>query len=108
MQLLGLVQNPVLAPFAKLDYILREIAKSLDLDPDKVTNSMQRAAIQAEILKKFQADNPQEAPQAAPGAPAGAQASDPTGAGGGNVGTGSVPAPGTPGFSANTGEGEAQ
>jgi hypothetical protein len=108
MQLLGLVQNPVLAPFAKLDYILREIAKSLDLDPDKVTNSMQRAAIQAEILKKFQADNPQEAPQAAPGAPAGAQASDPTGAGGGNVGTGSVPAPGTPGFSANTGEGEPQ
>ena len=56
MQLLGLVQNPALAPFAKLDYIIREIAKSLDLDPDKVTNSMGAAAIQAEILKGFQAE----------------------------------------------------
>jgi hypothetical protein len=111
MQLLGLVQNPVLAPFAKLDYIIREIAKSLDLDPDKVTNSMQRAAVQAEMLKAFQAANPQEAPQAptgGPGGPQGAAPMDPTGAGGGNVGTGSVPAPGTPGFSGNTGEGGEQ
>jgi len=108
MQLLGIVQNPVLAPFAKLDYIIREIAKSLDLDPDKVTNSMQKAAVQAEMLKAFQAANPQAAPQpleGGPGGPEGAAPMDPTGAGGGNVGTGSVPAPGTPGFSANTGEG---
>ena len=26
----------------------------MDLDPDKVTNSLQDASIQAEILKKFQ------------------------------------------------------
>jgi len=111
MQLLGLVQNPVLAPFAKLDYIIREIAKSLDLDPDKVTNSMQRAAVQAEMLKAFQAANPQAAPQApqgGPGGPEGSAPMDPTGAGGGNVGTGAVPAPGTPGFSGNTGEGAEQ
>ena len=34
MQFLGTVQNPTLAPFAKMDYIIREIAKSMELDPD--------------------------------------------------------------------------
>ena len=48
------VSNPALAPFARMDYIVREIAKSMDLDPDKVANSMGQAAVQAEILKKFQ------------------------------------------------------
>lgn len=109
MQFLGVVQNPTLAPFARMDYIVREIAKSMDLDPDKVANSMQRAAVQAEILKKFQAENPQPpaqgqvagTPQGQP--PAGAQAQDVTGAGGGTVGTGMAPQPGEQGFSANTG-----
>jgi hypothetical protein len=113
MQFLGVVQNPALAPFAKMDYIIREIAKSMDLDPDKVANSLSDAAIQAEVLKKFQAENPQ--PQMAPGAPgqqgpqgavpAGVQAQDATGAGGGTIGTGMAPPPGAPGFSANTGGG---
>ena len=116
MQFLGVVQNPVLAPFAKMDYIIREIAKSMDLDPDKLTNSMGDAAIQAEILKKFKADNPPEinpnAPQqGAPApkeqAPAGVQVQDTTGSGGGQVGTGTTPVPGEQGFSANTGEGQA-
>lgn len=104
MQFLGVVQNPVLAPFARLDYIVREIALSMDLDPDKVANSMQTAALQAEVLKKFQEQNPQP-PQGQP--PAGAQAADTQGSGGGTVGTGSAPPPGAPGFSGNTGgEGE--
>ena len=46
-----------------MDYIIREIANSMDLDPDKVANSMTDAAVQAEILKKFQAENPPEPPQ---------------------------------------------
>jgi hypothetical protein len=112
MQFLGVVQNPVLAPFAKMDYIIREIAKSMDLDPDKVTNSMQKAAVQAEILKQFQAVNPPPAPPAgamapggAPGgAPAGVQVQDTQGSGGGQIGTGTAPTPGEPGFSANTNE----
>ena len=107
MQFLGVVQNPALAPFAKMDYIIREIANSMDLDPDKVANSMTDAAIQAEILKKFQAENPPPPPAAPPqGAPAGAQAQDTQGSGGGQVGTGSVPTPNEPGFSANTGQGQ--
>lgn len=100
MQFLGVVQAPQLQPFAKTDYIIREIAKSLDLDPDKVTNSLSDAAIQAEILKKFQAtQEPPAGPEGGPPPPPGADASDPTGAGGGNVGTGQVPVPGEQGFS---------
>jgi len=110
MQLLGIVQNPMLAPFAKMDYIIREIAKSMDLDPEKVVNSLGDAAVQAEMLKKFQAENPQAMPPqgqmaGTPGQqpPAGAQAQDMTGAGGGNIGTGTAPQPGEEGFAANTG-----
>jgi hypothetical protein len=102
MQFLALVQNPILAPFAKMDYIIREIAKSMELDPDKVANSMGAAAIQAEILKQFQATQP-PAPAQPQAGPPGAQATDTTGSGGGNIGTGSVPTPGEPGFAANTG-----
>ena len=105
MQFLGIVQNPMLAPFARLDYIVREIAKSMELDPDKVANSMQRAAVQAEILKTFQQSQPQPPQQQAP---AGVQAQDTQGSGGGNMGTGSVPLPTEPGFSAATGEGPVQ
>jgi hypothetical protein len=109
MQFLGVVSNPMLAPFARLDYIVREIAKSMDLDPDKVANSMQRAAIQAEILKTFQAQQPPAPEGQAPGQPpAGVQAQDTQGSGGGMMGTGSVPVPGEQGFSANTGEGQMQ
>ena len=109
MQFLGTVQNPALAPFAKMDYIIREIAKSMDLDPDKVTNSLQDAAIQAELLKNFQqpAPEPQQGmgppapPGGAPQAVAGADAMDATGGGGGQVGTGMAPAPGEEGFTGN-------
>jgi hypothetical protein len=111
MQFLQVVQNPVLAPFAKMDYIIREIAKSMDLDSDKLVNSMSDAAVQAEILKKFKAENPEpptaqgQVPQ---GAPAGAQVQDTQGSGGGNIGTGTAPTPGEQGFSANTGQQQIQ
>ena len=110
MQFLQTAQNPVLAPFAKMDYIIREIAKSMDLDPDKVTNSMQDAAIQAEILKGFQQPvQPPVAPegvsapegaQQAPSAPQGG-VQDTSGGGGGQIGIGTAPVPGEQGFSGN-------
>lgn len=108
MQFLGVVVNPVLAPFAKMDVIVREIAKSLDLDPEKIVNNLSDAALQAEILKKFQQALPEQGQPGAggPPLPPGANPQDPTGAGGGTIGTGMAPTPGEPGFSANTGEGE--
>jgi len=103
MQFLQVASNPALAPFAKMDYIIREIAKAMDLDPDKVTNSLQDAAIQAEIFKMFQQQQPeqQQPQQQAPQAPAGADAQDTTGAGGGTIGTGQAPAPQEEGFTGN-------
>jgi hypothetical protein len=104
MQFLQVAQNPTLAPFAKMDYIIREIAKSMDLDPSKVTNSMQDAAIQAEILKAFQA------PQQPPAGPEGVQApqgqgpqgvADTSGGGGSQMGIGTAPTPGEQGFTGN-------
>jgi hypothetical protein len=110
MQFLQVIQNPVLAPFAKMDYLIREIATSMELDPEKVTNSLQDAAIQAEILKGFKAPTPPPgvgpdgsalpAPtEEAAAGPPGPQ--DTSGGGGGNIGMGSAPAPTEPGFSGN-------
>ena len=99
MQFLQVASSPALAPFAKFQYVIREIASSLDLDPDKVTNNMDEAALQAEIMKGFQAPAQPVGPEGT--APAGANPMDPTGAGGGNIGTGQVPMPGEQGFSAN-------
>ena len=108
MQFLQVVQNPVLAPFAKMDYVIAQIAESMDLDPDKVTNSMADAAIQAEMLKGMQQELPPVGPDGQPlpstgggGAP---QGGNPAGAGA--MGIGGAPGPGAPGFSANTGEGQ--
>ena len=61
---------------------------------------MQKAAVQAEILKGMQA------PQVGPQVPAGVQAQDTQGSGGGMMGTGTAPVPGEQGFSGNTGGGE--
>ncbi len=94
LQFLTVVQNPILAPFAKMDYIIREIAQSMDLDPEKVTNSLADAAIQAEIMKKFQATMaPPEQGAGGPPPP-----SDTSGGGNSNIGIGSAPQPGQQGF----------
>jgi len=98
MQFLQIASNPALAPFAKFQYVISEIAKSMDLDPDKVTNNMSEAALQAELMKQFQGPAEQQQPQST-GAPL-----DPTGAGGGNIGTGQAPVPGEQGFSGNGGQ----
>ena len=97
MQFLQIASNPALAPFAKFQYVIREIAKSMGLDPEKVTNNMSEAALQAEMLKGFQ----QPLDQQGQPAPAGANPMDPTGAGGGNIGVGQAPVPGEQGFSGN-------
>ena len=101
MQFMQVASSPALAPFAKFQYIIREIAKSLDLDPDKVTNNMDEAAIQAEIMKGFQQEQPMMPPEGTPQAPAGANPMDMTGAGGGTIGTGQVPTPQEQGFTGN-------
>ena len=95
MQFLQVASNPVLAPFAKFQYVIREIAKAMDLDPDKVTNNMDEASLQAELMKQFQAPLDSQQQQQPP---AGTDPMDPTGAGGATIGTGVAPTPGEQGF----------
>ena len=64
----------------------------MDLDPDKVTNNMEEAELQASMMQKMQM---QQQP------PAGADPNDPTGAGGGTIGTGIAPTPNEQGFTGN-------
>jgi hypothetical protein len=100
MQFLQIVSNPALMPFAKMPYIIREIAKSMDLDQDKVTNNMEEAARQAALMQ------PPAPPAGAPaeGAPPvpGTGVADMTGGGAGNIGVGAAPVPGEQGFAGNT------
>ena len=105
MQFLQIASSPALAPFAKFQYVIREIAKSMDLDPDKVTNNMDEAALQAEIMKGFQ--QPMQPEQGGMTPPPGADAMDTSGSGGGQIGVGQAPVPGEQGFSAN-GQGNTQ
>jgi hypothetical protein len=98
MQFLQIVANPALMPFAKMPYIVREIAKSMDLDPDKVTNNMDEAMRQALLLQKQQAPAEGAAPQGVAGPPG---VADMSGGGGGNIGVGAAPVPGEQGFSGN-------
>ena len=92
MQVAG---NPALAPFAKFQFIIREIAKTMDLDPDKVTNNMEEAELQASMMQKMQMQQQPQPPAA------GVNPADPTGAGGGTIGTGVAPTPDEQGFTGN-------
>ncbi len=131
MQFMQTAQNPNMAPYVKYDYVLREIAASLDLDADKILNDPREAEIQAKMLADYQKvlmENQPEKPEApegqqdpaailaalmggGQGGQGGGQGgappvSDPTGIGG-QVQPGAAPEPGAAGFSANTGEGQA-
>jgi len=105
MQFMQVASNQVLAPYAKFPYIIREIAKAMELDPEKVTNSMEEAARQAELYKQSNPTPPAAEGQGTGGAPGVPGVADTSGAGGGNIGVGQAPVPGEQGFSGNTGGG---
>ncbi len=90
LQFLQVVANPALAPFAKFTSIIREIANSMGLDPDKVCNTPEEALRQAKILQQQQPDQP---PQAQAPNAQGLSPNDLQGGGGGNIGVGAAPVP---------------
>lgn len=120
-RLLSLVQvasNPIMAPFLNAEYAFKEIAKSMDLDPDKIVNSPDIAALYAQTIQLAggipNANQPQSGTGSSSPSQAGGQGSpqqntggvnpsDDTGRGGGNIGVGSNPQPGNASFSANRG-----
>jgi hypothetical protein len=94
LSFLQITSNPILAPYAKFPFIIREIAKSMSLDPNKVTNTPEEMIRQAYLMQQM-------APETPPGGPP--SPGDLTGAGGANIGVGGVPLPGEAQF---TGEGQ--
>lgn len=109
LQFMQMTQNEQMAPFVKYDYILRELAASMDLDEDKILNDPREAAIQQKMMAEIKAlmpEQPTPAPQPGPegqevppGAPV-PQAPEPdaqgfTGTGGGANG-GNAPQPQAP------------
>jgi hypothetical protein len=103
MQMMQLGANPALAPMIKFDYIIREIAASLDLDEDKIINDPREAAIQAMLMKEYQAEMQAQQPAPQQGQEGTPTPDNPAGVGAGNIGPGNAPEPGAPGFSGNAG-----
>ena len=110
MTFMQTAQNPNIAPFVRWHSILKEIAKSLDIDPDQLINDPEDAQLFAKIMGMTNGNtqttgtNQQQGGMGpAPGIPPGANPADATGAGGGTIGTGNVPQPGETDFSQTTG-----
>ena len=95
LQFMQMSANPVMAPFVKFDYILREIATSMDLDEEKILNDPREAAIQAKMMAELAAVMPQGQVPPEGGVPS---PQDPTGTGGGTIVAGNAPEPDAEGF----------
>lgn len=113
MTFMQVAQNPQLAPFVKWQTLLKEVAETLDIEPEKIINDPEQAAIYARIVGLQQGPgaasesaltNSGEPGEMAPpqGMASGANAADATGRGGGNIGTGTPATPGESSFSAST------
>ena len=61
------IQNPMIAPFVKIPVLIKEIAESLDLDPEELVNDIDQAQIMASIMAAGAATQAQQQPQGMPG-----------------------------------------
>ena len=107
MTFMQVASNQFLAPFVKWHSIIKEIAKSLDVDPDQVVNDPEKAAIFMKMMGEMNANQQTQNPNQQPtgmggvgGVPAGAAITDTQGSGGGNIGVGTPQVAGESGFTA--------
>ena len=112
--LLQTVSNPMLAPFMKIQNLIKELAISQDMDPRELVNDPDEAAVYAEILRSLNVNQQGPSPEGEsmgeqPGGmggngtvPASTGPMDATGTGNGTIGTGVAPGPGEAGFAATT------
>ena len=107
MTFMQVASNQFLAPFVKWHSIIKEIAKSLDVDPDQVVNDPEQAAIFMKLMgevngnQQTQGNNPQQGGMGPTGGvPAGANVADTQGSGGSNIGVGTPQVAGEGGFTA--------
>ena len=91
------IQNPQIAPFVRISEVIKELAYSLDLDPDEILNSKDEAEIHAKIIGYQNNVNQGTSPQAVDPSQLGAMAESggvpQQGAGADNTGNGEIPEP---------------
>ena len=111
MTFMQVASNQFLAPHIKWHSIIKEIAKSMDVDPEQVINDPEQAAIFMKMMGDMNGNqqnaNPNEQPTGmggVGGVPAGANNADTQGSGGGNIGVGTPQATGQSGFTAPNNE----
>ena len=94
------VQNPAIAPFVKIPELIKELAYTLDLDPETVINDPNEAEIYAKIIGLQNArqnqsvggtDSPESPMDTPQGVPNQTPTPDNSGVGNGTIGTGGVP-----------------
>jgi len=112
--LLQTISNPMLAPFMKIQNLIKELAISQDMDPAELVNDPDEAAVYAEILRSLNVNQQANSPESPDvgeqrgsmegngGVPSGADPMDATGSGNGTIGTGTTPMAGETGFAATT------
>lgn len=104
LQFLQLTNNPTDIPWVKRDYLLRELAESLDLEADKSVNDPREAGIQAEQMKAMmiaQGIDPNKPQGAAQGG--GQAGGSPTTGSAASQNQGAAPVPAEQGFSGTGG-----
>jgi len=101
IQFLQVASNPLSAPFLNIQYVMKEIAKALELDPEESVNDMEQAQLFAEIMKKTGGMPP--APPSGVGAPPPVSSN---GLGDGGIGAGNAAMPGEDTFSGAGKQGE--
>ena len=107
MTFMQVASNQFLAPFVKWHSIIKEIAKSMDVDPDQLVNDPEKAAIFMKMMGEMNGSQQIEDPNQQQGGmgntggvPAGATVTDTQGSGDGNIGAGVPQTPGQSGFTA--------
>ena len=91
------IQNPQIAPFVRISEVIKELAHSLDLDPEEILNSKDEAEIHAKIIGYQNNVNQATSPQAIDPSQLGAMAQSngvpQQGPGTDNTGNGEIPEP---------------
>jgi len=107
MTFMQVASNQFLAPFVKWHSIIKEIAKSMDIDPEQLVNDPEKAAIFMKMMGDMNGNQQTEGLGQQQGGmgntgevPAGAANTDTQGSGGGNIGVGTPQTPGEGGFTA--------
>lgn len=95
MQFIQIASSPVTAAYPNFEYLMKEAAKTLDLDPEKAVNDPKAAQVQAALMGQM------GAVKGAPPSVQGPSMNDPTGTGGGMIGGAGQAFPGDPQFTGN-------